>query len=107
MALNTGEERGANSVGNEFLGRYLNLWFNTTLQSMVCPGEFYVDYGSIFSVNTNNQNRDEITQCERDMKEFGVTIIHARSSQVKGRIERCSEVPLTRSVVLYLDITFV
>ncbi len=52
------------------------------------PGSFYVDYGSVFSVNTNNPDREKITQFERAMKELDVEIIHARSPQAKGRVER-------------------
>jgi transposase InsO family protein len=62
------------------------------------PGEFYVDYGSVFSVNTNNQNRHKITQFERAMKELGVTIIHAKSPQAKGRVERCNRTMQDRLV---------
>lgn len=52
------------------------------------PCSFYVDYGSVFSVNTNNPDREKITQFERAMKELGVEVIHARSPQAKGRVER-------------------
>ncbi len=54
------------------------------------PTSFYVDYGSVFSVNTNNENREKITQFERAMKELGIEVIHARSPQAKGRVERCN-----------------
>ena len=54
------------------------------------PQSFYVDYGSVFSVNTNNPDRDKITQFERANKELGITIIHARSPQAKGRVERAN-----------------
>jgi hypothetical protein len=52
------------------------------------PVSFYVDYGSVFSVNTNNPEREKITQFERAMKELNVEVIHARSPQAKGRVER-------------------
>lgn len=52
------------------------------------PVSFYVDYGSVFSVNTNNPERDKLTQFERAMKELNVEVIHARSPQAKGRVER-------------------
>jgi hypothetical protein len=52
------------------------------------PVSFYVDYGCVFSVNTNNPERDKLTQFERAMKEFSVEVIHARSPQAKGRVER-------------------
>ncbi len=54
------------------------------------PSAFYVDYGSVFRVNTNNKDHEKITQFERAMKELGVKIIHARSPQAKGRVERCN-----------------
>ena len=52
---------------------------------------FYTDYGSVFSVNTNNPERDKITQFERAMKELDVEVIHARSPQAKGRVERSNQ----------------
>lgn len=54
------------------------------------PVSFYVDYGSVFSVNTNNKERYKKSQFERAMKELSVTMIHARSPQAKGRVERCN-----------------
>jgi hypothetical protein len=39
------------------------------------PLSFYVDFGSVFSVNTNNPERDKITQFDRACKELGVSII--------------------------------
>ena len=54
------------------------------------PVSFYVDYGSVFSVNTNNKERIKKSQYERAMSELGVEIIHARSPQAKGRVERCN-----------------
>jgi hypothetical protein len=54
------------------------------------PVSFYVDYGSVFSVNKNNKDHEKITQFERAMGELGVEIIHARSPQAKGRVERCN-----------------
>ena len=54
------------------------------------PREFYVDYGSVFSVNTNNPDREKITQWERCCKELGIDVIHARSPQAKGRVERAN-----------------
>lgn len=52
------------------------------------PKQLYVDYGSTFSVNTGNPNRDKITQFERACKELGVDIAYANSPQAKGRVER-------------------
>jgi DNA-binding Lrp family transcriptional regulator len=55
------------------------------------PVSFYVDYGSVFSVNTNNPEREKLTQFERAMEELGVEVIHARSPQAKGRVERVNQ----------------
>lgn len=55
------------------------------------PQAFYVDFGSVFSVNTNNPERDKITQWERMMRELGIEVIHARSPQAKGRVERANK----------------
>jgi len=55
------------------------------------PSSIYVDYGSVFSVNTNNPERDKLSQFERAMKELGIRVIHARSPQAKGRVERANQ----------------
>ena len=55
------------------------------------PVSFYTDFGSVFSVNLNNPERDKKTQFERIMKELLVEIIHARSPQAKGRVERANK----------------
>jgi len=55
------------------------------------PGSFYVDYGSVFSVNLNNEERDKITQFESIMKQLDIDVIHASSPQAKGRVERCNK----------------
>lgn len=60
------------------------------LQKRGLPLSFYVDYGSVFSVNTNNPDRTKLTQFERAMKELGIQVIHARSPQAKGRVERAN-----------------
>lgn len=52
------------------------------------PLSFYVDFDCVFSVNTNNPERDKITQLERACKELEVPVIHAHSPQAKGRVER-------------------
>ena len=54
------------------------------------PISFYVDHGSVFSVNLNNKDKYKKTQFERAMKELDVEIIHARSPQAKGRVERAN-----------------
>ncbi len=55
------------------------------------PISFYVDYGSVFSVNLNNKDRVKKTQFERAMKELDVEVIHARTPQAKGRVERTNK----------------
>jgi len=55
------------------------------------PVSFYTDYGSVFSVNLNNSERDKITQFESIMKRLDVDVIHAGSPQAKGRVERCNK----------------
>lgn len=55
------------------------------------PVSFYVDFGSVFSVNLNNPERDKKTQFERIMKELGIRVSHARSPQAKGRVERANK----------------
>lgn len=54
------------------------------------PHEFYVDFGSVFSVNLNNKERDKKSQWERTMKELDIKVIHAHSPQAKGRVERAN-----------------
>jgi transposase len=55
------------------------------------PLSFYVDYGGVWSVNTNNPERDKLTQFERAMKELDIKMIHASSPQAKGRVERSNK----------------
>lgn len=54
------------------------------------PASFYVDYGGVFSVNTNNPDREKKTQYERAIQELGARVIHASSPQAKGRVERAN-----------------
>jgi len=61
-------------------------------------GRSPVDYGSVFSVNTNNPDREKLTQFERAMKELDVAVIHARSPQAKGRVERVNRTLQSRLV---------
>ncbi len=62
------------------------------------PRSFYVDYGSVFSVNLNNPERDKLSQFERAMKELDVEMIHAQSPQAKGRVERSNKTHQDRLV---------
>ena len=52
------------------------------------PHEFYVDFGSVFSVNLNNAEREKKTQWERAVASLSIRVIHAHSPQAKGRVER-------------------
>jgi transposase len=52
------------------------------------PIAMYTDYGSVFSVNLNNKERDKITQYERALSEMEIELKRARSPQAKGRVER-------------------
>ena len=55
------------------------------------PLALYVDFGSSFSVNLNNLERDKKTQWERCIEELSVVIHHAHSPQAKGRVERANK----------------
>ena len=62
------------------------------------PVSIYVDFGSVFSVNTNNPDREKLTQYGRAMKELGIEVKYARSPQAKGRVERANGVLQDRLV---------
>lgn len=62
------------------------------------PASFYVDYGGVFSINTNNPDREKITQLGRILKELDVHLIHASSPQAKGRVERSNQTHQDRLV---------
>jgi len=62
------------------------------------PVSFYVDYGSVFSVNLNNPERDKKTYFEMIMKDLSIDVIHARSPQAKGRVERANKTMQDRLV---------
>lgn len=55
------------------------------------PHMFYVDFGSVFSVNTNNPDGIKITQFKRACNELGIEITYAHSPQAKGRVERSNK----------------
>jgi hypothetical protein len=55
------------------------------------PIALYVDYGGVWSVNTNNPEREKLTQFERAVKELDIQVIHANSPQAKGRVERSNK----------------
>ncbi len=62
------------------------------------PRDFYVDFGSVFKVNVNNQNNEKVTQWERAMKELSIGVSHAHSPQAKGRVERSNRTHQDRLV---------
>jgi transposase len=62
------------------------------------PLEFYVDFGSVFSVNTNNPDRIKITQFKRACGELGIDVSYAHSPQAKGRVERSNKTHQDRLV---------
>lgn len=55
------------------------------------PHEFYVDFGSVFSINLNNPERDKKIHWEIALEKLGIVIIHAHSPQAKGRVERSNQ----------------
>ena len=52
------------------------------------PLAFYTDRGGVFKVNLNNPDNEKKTQYQRALKELDIRLIHARSPQAKGRVER-------------------
>lgn len=52
------------------------------------PISLYTDRGGVYKVNISNEEGGKVTQYERALNELGVKLIHARSPQAKGRIER-------------------
>lgn len=80
MALTTGET-------TENAMRELQTYVKTAGR----PLSLYVDFGSVFSVNTSNPDRNKITQFKRACNELDIEIIHARSPQAKGRVERSNQ----------------
>jgi len=62
------------------------------------PLSIYVDFGGVFSVNTNNPERDKLTQFGRAMKELDIKVKYAHSPQAKGRVERANGILQDRLV---------
>jgi len=62
------------------------------------PLSFYVDFGGVFSVNTNNPDRIKITQFKRACQELGIDVKYAHSPQAKGRVERSNSTHQDRLV---------
>lgn len=76
----------AKSESNESLMRSTKSY----VSSLGGPNSFYTDYGSVFHVNLNNADHEKTTQFERALSELDIEIIHARSPQAKGRVERAN-----------------
>lgn len=55
------------------------------------PDFFYNDRGSVFCINTGKDKKRKKTPWQRSVTSLGVEIIHARSPQAKGRVERCNQ----------------
>lgn len=52
------------------------------------PLALYTDRGGVYKVNIHNDENDKKTQFERALTELDIELIHARSPQAKGRVER-------------------
>ncbi len=52
------------------------------------PLSLYTDRGGVYKVNIHNAEGDRETQFGRALTELDISLIHARSPQAKGRIER-------------------
>jgi hypothetical protein len=57
------------------------------------PREFYVDFGSVYHAKQNH-----LTDVSRALSRLGVNVIHARSPQAKGRVERSNRTHQDRLV---------
>ena len=57
------------------------------------PREFYVDFGSVYHAAKNR-----LTDVSRALSRLGVNVIHARSPQAKGRVERSNRTHQDRLV---------
>lgn len=62
------------------LGNYLESWGK--------PLHLYTDRGGVYKVNIHNEDDGLKTQFGRALSELDVGVIHARSPQAKGRVER-------------------
>lgn len=52
------------------------------------PLSLYTDRGGTYKVNNAKDNKQRKTQFERMLNELSIDLIHARSPQAKGRVER-------------------
>lgn len=58
------------------------------LESVGRPMNLYTDRGGVYKVNIHTAEGDHETQYQRALKELDIGLIHARSPQAKGRVER-------------------
>ena len=52
------------------------------------PLSLYTDRGGVYKVNLGNEEDDRVTQYGRSLQDLHIGLIHARSPQAKGRVER-------------------
>ena len=57
-------------------------------ESVGRPINLYVDRGGVYAVNQRNEEGTRVSQYERALTELSIGLIHARSPQAKGRVER-------------------
>lgn len=62
------------------------------------PIAYYTDRAGVFKVNNNNPDQKLISQYQRALVELDIDIIHARSPQAKGRVERANGILQDRLV---------
>ena len=76
----------------EFVGGESTVALMTaTWHYLECEGRplaLYVDRGGVFRVNIHNEEADKVTHYARALQELDIELIHARSPQAKGRVER-------------------
>lgn len=85
----TGKITKAQFADNEGVRATFTFW-QQYLQTQGKPVSIYLDRGSTYKNNPkkNTVHVLELTQFERACKQLGIDVIHARSPQAKGRVER-------------------
>ena len=64
------------------------IFLRSYIEQKGAPTAFYSDRGSVYKVNQSIDGAPRKTQLQRALQEVSVTLIHARSPQAKGRVER-------------------
>jgi len=87
----TSEIMAMRFVPHETTQDYLNL-MRHYIERYKRPLALYSDRHSVFKVSKGEAQKSEVrhSQFERAMKELGIEMIHARSPQAKGRVERAN-----------------